>query len=707
MSGGDGHDGVNEGARDGVPGTPGAPGAPDVRNQATGVVHGGLIQAGTIQSLTVRHPSEAPPVPRELPAPDPGFVNRAAELAVLDEALRRWTAEEAQRPASLVLVGPDGLGKTQLALEWADRNSAHFPDGQLYVDLAAVRQPGGAVDLGEVAAGLARRLGVSADFIPPDAAGRVAAYRSATFGRRLLLVIDNAEHEAEVRALLPRHGMVIVTSRRPLARLRFDGARSLVLDGLDTAACRALVRSWLDESEVSDATLSALVRVCGGRPLTLRAVGERLLDGSGASVQRVVAELTADAAEQRRLARASDGGDTTMSDAYTRVYRSFPPATRRLYRLLGALPGPTFPHELALGLGGQDRSAASAGLAELAGARLVRQLAPGHWAFPDAIHRHAATLADQSEREEALRFGIDFAVAACELTDWTVLGERLRLAGTERRPEIPILPELRSPGAALDWTERELATLLALLRAAAERGRHEPVWLMCQALWAYFHSRKPYAAWIEAHLLGIEAARWAARPDAELRMVNQLARAYVELGDHPAAREALEPVEALLTTVENPQLRGTIHETRGVLARATHQPAEAADHFRAALEANAGDERGMALQGYQLAGALLDLGQPEAALAELDRAQARVPDARHAALHARIGIVRGEALRDLGRREEAVAALDAAAGLAERLGLWAKAEGALKTLSEWVTDPAARARVEDRRAAILRRAGVL
>ncbi|RMI39653.1 tetratricopeptide repeat protein [Streptomyces triticirhizae] len=698
MSGGDGHDGVNEGVRDGVPG---------VRNQVTGVVRGGLIQAGTIQSLTVQHPSDWPPVPWEIPAPDPGFVNRVSELAVLDEALRRWAAGDARHPASLVLTGPGGLGKSQLCFEWADRSRAHFPDGQLYVDLAAVRQPGGSVDLGAVAAGFARRLGVSGDLIPPDPAGRVASYRSATSGRRrLLVVIDNAEHESEVRALLPRHGMVLVTSRRPLARLRFDGARSLVLDGLDTAACRALVRSWLDESEISDATLSALVRVCGGRPLTLRAVGERLLDGSGASVQRVVAELADDAARQRQRARASDGGDTTMSDAFTRVYRSFPPATRRLYRLLGALPGPTFPHELALGLGGPDRSEAEAGLAALAAARLVRQLAPGHWAFPDDVREHAAALAEQREREEALRFGVDFAVAACELVDRTVLGERLRLTGTERRPEIPVLPELPSPGAALDWTEREQATLLALLRTAAERGRHEPVWLMCQALWAYFHSRKPYIAWIEAHLLGIEAASWAARPDAELRMVNQLARAHIELGDHAGARETLEPVETLLTTVGNTQLRGTIHETRGVLARATGQPAEAADHFRAALEANAGDERGMALQGYQLAGALLDLGQPDAALAELDRAQARVPDARHAALHARIGIVRGAALRDLGRREEAVAALDAAAGLAERLSLWAKAEGALETLSGWVTDPEARERVAARLAAVRRRAGI-
>lgn len=714
MSGGDGHGGRHGGAR------------PGVHNQVSGGEFGSLIQAGTIGSLTVQQAAGRPPTPRQVPAPHRGFVNRSAELAALTAALERWSAG-VRGPELLVLSGAGGIGKSALGYEWADRHHARFPDGQLHVDLAAERGRGGAVDLGAVAAGFARSLGVSADFIPADPAGRSAVYRSATAERhRLLLMIDNAEQATEVRALLPRHGMVLVTSRRPLPALRMDGAHAVAVGELDAAACRALVRSWLDESEISDATLGALVRVCGGRPLTLRAVGDRLLDGSGESVHRVVAELTADA-RRRRLAGAGDGGDTTVSDALTRVYLSFPAATRRLYRLLGALPGPTFPEALALGLGaegaggtggtaaggdggdGGDGDGARAGLAALEAARLVNRLADGHYAFHDEARAHAGSLPDAGEREEALRAGVDFALAACELVDRVVLGDRLRLSGTERRPEVRALPELPTPAVALDWMERESATVLALLRAAAERGRHEPVWLMCQALWAYFHSRKPYVAWVESHLLGIEAARWAARPDAELRMINQLARAYIELGEYLAAGEALEPTGTLLEVVRQRQLRGVIHETRGLLARATGRPGDAVADFRAAKEANAGDERGMAMQGYQLASALLDLGRAGAALAELDEAAARVPGDGHAALHARIGIVRGTALRDLGRRAEAAATLATAAGLAERLGLWAKAEAALTLLIE-LTEPAGDAgeltALTARLAAVRRRAGV-
>ncbi|GAA3891052.1 ATP-binding protein [Streptomyces sedi] len=664
-----------------------------VHNQSSGTVFGAQVQAGVIEALTVVH-AQRPPVPRDVPAPAHGFVNRAAELAALDaawEAARARGPEGAGGPALLVLTGDGGIGKSALSYQWAARHVERFPDGQLYVDLAQERR-GGAVDLGTVAAYLARRLGVGADFVPADPAGRAAVYRSATAGRHgLLLVVDNAEHAAEVRALLPRHGMVLVTSRRPLGTLRMDGARPVPVGELDTAACRELVRSWLDESEVSDAALGGLLRVCGGRPLTLWTVGERLLDGSGAGVERVVAEL------------AREGEAVTMRHAFDRVLASFPPATRRLYRLLGALPGPTFPRELALSLGVDD---ASAGLDALEAARLVTRRAPGHYAFHDEVRAHAATLPDEAERAAAREAGSAFAWAVCELVDRAVLGERLRLTGDEPRPEVAALPELSAPGEALDWMEREHAGVLALLRAAAEDGRHERVWLMCQALWAYYHSRKPYGDWIESHRLGVVAARWAGRPDAELRMVNQLARARVELREYAAAEETLEPAEALLAAVPQRQLRGVLHETRGVLARAVGRPAEAAEHFRAAKDANAGDERGMAVQGYQLAGALLDLGRPEAALAELDEALARVPGERNAALHARIGLVRGEALRAAGRTAEAVAALDASAALAERLGLWAKARAALLVLAELTREPEAAARVAERLAEADRGAGV-
>src|SRR5579859_6157434 len=74
-------------------------------------------------------------VPRELPAPVPGFTGRAEELARLTAALDG----QGDKPPGPVVIsaisGTAGVGKTALAICWAHRVAERFTDGQLYVDL--------------------------------------------------------------------------------------------------------------------------------------------------------------------------------------------------------------------------------------------------------------------------------------------------------------------------------------------------------------------------------------------------------------------------------------------------------------------------------------------------------------------------------------------------------------------------------------------
>src|SRR5439155_24261327 len=81
--------------------------------------------------LPDRHPRPAgrpggpSPVPRQLRMPPRAFTGRTGELAKLDEAAATVVA----------ITGAGGIGKTSLALHWAQRNLGRFPDGQLQVDL--------------------------------------------------------------------------------------------------------------------------------------------------------------------------------------------------------------------------------------------------------------------------------------------------------------------------------------------------------------------------------------------------------------------------------------------------------------------------------------------------------------------------------------------------------------------------------------------
>ena len=82
-------------------------------------------------------------VPAQLPADVDLFTGRAAELADLDRLLSATPTQTGARDAggggstSVVISavsGTAGVGKTALALRWAHRVRAGFPDGQLYVN---------------------------------------------------------------------------------------------------------------------------------------------------------------------------------------------------------------------------------------------------------------------------------------------------------------------------------------------------------------------------------------------------------------------------------------------------------------------------------------------------------------------------------------------------------------------------------------------
>ncbi len=101
--------------------TPGAP-------SATLASDGALADAGAAR------PGLASMPPRQLPPSSRYFADRTAELKALD-ALLDQVAPDGGTVVISAIGGTAGVGKTALALHWAHRAAARFPDGQLYVNL--------------------------------------------------------------------------------------------------------------------------------------------------------------------------------------------------------------------------------------------------------------------------------------------------------------------------------------------------------------------------------------------------------------------------------------------------------------------------------------------------------------------------------------------------------------------------------------------
>ncbi|MBI5105909.1 MAG: hypothetical protein HZB46_13185 [Solirubrobacterales bacterium] len=250
--------------------------ASEVRNEAAGVFHGAFVQARSIGALHVHGHGPVWPVPRQLPPAPRQFVNRAREILQLDAMSTGGAGEPG--PAVLVVTGMHGVGKTATTRHWASRNRERFGDGQLYADFGALRHRGG-VAVGEVLGGFLRAFGLSDEVIPVSLQERAALYRSQTADKRVLLLLDDVEHAAQVAPLIPNadDSVVLVTTRSSLEELVRDGAGVVRLDPLDPLSASAMLAAMIGEERVAaeSGPVARLVEFCDGLPIALRICGAR------------------------------------------------------------------------------------------------------------------------------------------------------------------------------------------------------------------------------------------------------------------------------------------------------------------------------------------------------------------------------------------------------------------------------------------------
>ncbi|MGW4380562.1 BTAD domain-containing putative transcriptional regulator [Kitasatospora sp. NPDC004531] len=335
--------------------------------------------------------------PAQLPAGSGPFVGRRAELRALDALVA-----PGPQPRLAVLAGPPGVGKTALAVHWSQLRREHFPDGQLYVDLRGhSAQP--ALRPVEVLARFLRALGTAPDRLPGEQDEAAALYRTLLAGRRVLVVLDNARDAEQVRPLLPGAGgcAVVVTARRRLTGLvAGEGARSLTLDGLGPAEAGELLGSVVGGCRVAAEPDAArrLVELCDGLPLAVRAAGAALVARGGTIAEHCARPGGEDLLD---LLRVEGDARSTVRAAFDLSYRALPVPARRLYRLLGLLPGPDTTVEGAAALADADPVETAALLRTLADAHLLRERPAGRYGLPGLLRLHARELAGCQEADKA------------------------------------------------------------------------------------------------------------------------------------------------------------------------------------------------------------------------------------------------------------------------------------------------------------------
>ena len=608
-------------------------------------------------TVTLAGPEHIWAAPAQLPGDVDAFTGRAGELAWLDKLAAMigppgGAGSPGAGPAATVICvsGTAGAGKTALAVHWARRVRAAFPDGQLYVNLRGY-DPGQPVPAGDALAGFLRALGVPGQDIPRDVDERAAAYRTLLDGRRILVVLDNASAVEQVRPLLPGSpsSLVLVTSRDSLAGLvARHGARRLDLDRLPQQDAVALLRALIgDRAEIQPDGTATLAMRCARLPLALRVAAELAVASPAMTVAQLAGEL---ADEQRRLDLLDAGGDpgSAIRGVFSWSYGHLPDEEARAFRLLGLGPGPDIDARAAAALIGTPPAQASRMLELLARTHLIHRTRPGRYGLHDLLRAYAAGLAAaqdaEGERQAALTRLFDYYLAAAAAAmDILVPAERHlrpRVSGTAPAgpvppgpvpagpvpagpvPPGPVPPGPGDPAAARAWLDAERAVLVAVSTYAATGGSPAHATGLAGTLYRYLETGGHYPDAITIHSAARQAARRAGDRAAEATALTNLGIVDWRQGRYRQAASHHRLALKVSQQIGNRSGEAIALNNLGIIYERQGRHQQAADHYRqtAILFAELDDGCGEARALTNLGGVDCLRGRYEPAAGHLHRA---------------------------------------------------------------------------------------
>lgn len=532
--------------------------------------------------------ADTPPVRNDLPHDITAFTGRRAELDALLGAARNTSV--------VAIDGMGGVGKSALAVHAAHLLTADFPGGQLYVDLHGFTPGRERVEPAEALRVLLAALGLPPGRIPDGVAERAALWRSELATRRAIVLLDNAADADHVRELLPGAGrsFVVITSRRRMVEL--DGAWPISLDVLPAQEAAELFVASAGGTRPGD--VGEVLRRCGNLPLAIRVAAARLRHRPAWTLDTLVERLRE--------------GELAVGDVFEMSLRQLDAAQRRMFGLLGLVPGEDIDAYGAAALAGVPLANARSLLEDLVDVHLVQEPAAGRYRMHDLL-RQAARAEDAAA---------DPVPAIARLGDYYLSG----MLAVRRLVEIvtplpvivsqppPALPDLSHHDIAVDWMDAEWVNLTATFSLAVQLG-------------------------IDASAVGI----------GQLAMI-----AHARRGGMAQLRRGLE---VSMPAAERLGERRVLASHRYLLGAALMREgrlAEAVSELEVArvLMAEEGDIVGEAITLEQLAEIRLYAADAEGAVELMRQATAMLPP-REAAARVRVRTVLGQALVQLGKYGEA------------------------------------------------------
>ncbi|MCO1575371.1 tetratricopeptide repeat protein [Crossiella sp. SN42] len=522
---------------------------PIVHNEVSGLVGGHLVQAHTIfGGIHLNGDSQSELRPQQLPPALRIFVGRKQELARLDAAL-----DESRISAAIFIIdGTGGIGKTSLAIYWAQQHIDRFPDGQLYVNMRGFDPSNPPMQPDAALRGFLSGLGVEPTLIPSDIDTQTALYRSLVANKRMLVVIDNALDLSQVDPLLPGSAscLAIVTSRNRLTGLAMRGAYPINLDFLNQAEARELMQEHLEASRMaaeSDA-VNEILDYCAGLPMAISIMAARAAVSAKLPLFALAEELRNESGRLDGL----DGGDlsTSLRTVFSCSYQDLSEDVAFTFRLLGLAPGPEISLAAVAELNAESVTRTRILLRTLETAHLLQQPSPERYRLHDLIRLHISELASQKEplesQEAALRrlvcYYLSKSSAGAALIDPARQAVDISVSAEETDGRV-----FRSLAEALIWFDVEYPCLIAAQKLAESRDWNLEAIQFTQAL-APFQYRRDLVN--DRHSVREVALRAAQKLNDQAILIKahrNFGQSCSEMGAH---QEALEHLDSALALAE-------------------------------------------------------------------------------------------------------------------------------------------------------------
>ncbi|SCK29193.1 DNA-binding transcriptional activator of the SARP family [Streptomyces sp. WMMB 714] len=598
-----------------------------------------------------------------LPPRIANFTGRADQIALGTSVLANAPGPgdvggDGEAPRVLAVSGRAGAGKTALAVQLAYETAEHFPDGRVLLRLRDAG--GGSVDPARALSTLLRRLRLApggddrahaasdhAPGEPTSADGELEELsdrvRACLRGRRMLLVLDDAVSQAQVRAVLSAapETAVVVTSREAPAGV--EGVRHLPLDVLAPPdAERLLAAAGGPRTARDPAAVTEIAELCGYLPLALRVAAAVL----AARPHWTPAALAVRLRDERRRLPALTLGDLDVRSSLLTAHQDATPGQQRAFRLLALAPRPHFAPWSAAALLGTGVADAEHEAEELVRRHLLeaRRIPGARGSVRFGYHPLLRSLAVEALAEEAPPGGPGTTAAVARLghaglalarhADSLLTPGRDRLAAAARtrgRPspgdgwELPE-DEVRrlAAGPPLQWFHDEAPGLLETVRQTHTAGLWQLTAALASSLGGYYEACALWGEWDATHELALDAARQAGDAHAEAVLLRSLGDLAWQRRQAGRAADRYHLARHFFTRCGDAAGAARCLTGEADVLLGQGGTARAEQHYDQALETGRaeGDARGAmeALRG--LAFVELSRGRPDGALSRLGECEA-------------------------------------------------------------------------------------